>query len=73
MNNIKLREQLDYIPFIEYKNNVNDSFETNIIQINKNSLLYLPNLSPKSNKSESNNILCKKFKIFKKYLYNLFI
>lgn len=79
MNNkySELKEQLDYIPYIEYNNNINDTFETNIIQINTNSLLYLPNLSPKKNKSESNksksesdDILCKKLK---KYLCKLFI
>jgi len=83
MNNkySELKEQLDYIPYIEYNNNINDTFETNIIQINTNSLLYLPNLSPKNNKSESKSesnksksesdyILCKKFK---EYLCKLFI
>ncbi len=78
MNNkySELKEKLEfipYIPYIEYDNKINDLFETNTIKVNTSSLLYLQELSPESNKSESNNIVCKKFQNFKKYLCKLFI
>jgi len=74
MNN----KELDYIPYIEYDNKINDSFDTHTIQvpIQVNMLLQLPNVSHKYNSIEQNDEYVNKCNIlvfFKNIVKKLFM
>lgn len=72
MNNIK--NHLDYIPYIEYDNKINDSFETSTLPVD--TLLQLHNLSIKYNNVDNVENVdngCNIIKCFKKMIKKLFM
>ena len=74
--------KLDYIPFIEYDNKINNNFKLNITEKenSNSSLLYLPDLSQKNQngktengKTENNNIIMRICVYLRKLFLKLFI
>ena len=70
MNN-NIKNHLDYIPYIEYDNKINDSFCTSTLPVD--TLHEFPELAIEYDNTKNNNIICNIIKYFKKMIQNLFM